>query len=114
MLRSIDTWIYRPACHFGIGFGKFKQKKNLSRTLIAKPSLLQQKKFLNTTVWTLFMGLFFNQLFPKQLARRSEEHTSELQSREKLVCRLLLEKKKKKKDNKGGTYNVARWHYENN
>src|SRR5690606_40452005 len=25
--------------------------------------------------------------------RRSEEHTSELQSREKLVCRLLLEKK---------------------
>src|SRR5690606_39312362 len=25
---------------------------------------------------------------------RSEEHTSELQSREKLVCRLLLEKKK--------------------
>src|SRR6266511_2872582 len=27
---------------------------------------------------------------------RSEEHTSELQSRENLVCRLLLEKKKKK------------------
>src|SRR5690606_39827061 len=27
---------------------------------------------------------------------RSEEHTSELQSREKLVCRLLLEKKKKR------------------
>src|SRR5207302_8211112 len=30
-------------------------------------------------------------------AKRSEEHTSELQSREKIVCRLLLEKKKKKK-----------------
>src|SRR3712207_7265908 len=28
--------------------------------------------------------------------RRSEEHTSELQSRQNLVCRLLLEKKKKK------------------
>src|SRR6266496_5786490 len=28
-------------------------------------------------------------------ARRSEEHTSELQSRRDLVCRLLLEKKKK-------------------
>src|SRR5436309_7684608 len=27
--------------------------------------------------------------------RRSEEHTSELQSRENLVCRLLLEKKKR-------------------
>src|SRR5687768_18104248 len=31
---------------------------------------------------------------------RSEEHTSELQSRLHLVCRLLLEKKKKKKQNK--------------
>src|SRR5207302_6505321 len=31
---------------------------------------------------------------------RSEEHTSELQSRENLVCRLLLEKKKKKKKRK--------------
>src|SRR5437868_13887595 len=29
---------------------------------------------------------------------RSEEHTSELQSRFDLVCRLLLEKKKKKKE----------------
>src|SRR5690606_42010981 len=31
------------------------------------------------------------------LAGRSEEHTSELQSRENLVCRLLLEKKKNNK-----------------
>src|SRR5690554_7421732 len=31
------------------------------------------------------------------LIGRSEEHTSELQSRPHLVCRLLLEKKKKKK-----------------
>src|SRR6266576_4168033 len=41
--------------------------------------------------------------------RRSEEHTSELQSRRDLVCRLLLEKKKKKtklinhKENKNKT-----------
>src|SRR5206468_11761006 len=32
------------------------------------------------------------------LLLRSEEHTSELQSRSDLVCRLLLEKKKKKKN----------------
>src|SRR5438874_10358894 len=31
-----------------------------------------------------------------ELTRRSEEHTSELQSRRDLVCRLLLEKKKQK------------------
>src|SRR5690606_41840525 len=30
----------------------------------------------------------------RHLSSRSEEHTSELQSRENLVCRLLLEKKK--------------------
>src|SRR2546422_10627849 len=34
---------------------------------------------------------------PVRMRRRSEEHTSELQSRLHLVCRLLLEKKKKKK-----------------
>src|SRR5215217_9757445 len=33
---------------------------------------------------------------PRSPGRRSEEHTSELQSRQYLVCRLLLEKKKKK------------------
>src|SRR5690349_22030803 len=33
-------------------------------------------------------------------AERSEEHTSELQSRRDLVCRLLLEKKKKRKQTK--------------
>src|SRR5690554_7665020 len=33
-----------------------------------------------------------------QQGPRSEEHTSELQSRPHLVCRLLLEKKKKKKN----------------
>src|SRR2546421_8078825 len=31
---------------------------------------------------------------PRRRHRRSEEHTSELQSRSDLVCRLLLEKKK--------------------
>src|SRR5690606_1717375 len=35
------------------------------------------------------------------VAMRSEEHTSELQSRENLVCRLLLEKKKNTKRDRG-------------
>src|SRR2546421_8559893 len=38
---------------------------------------------------------------------RSEEHTSELQSRSDLVCRLLLEKKKKKIKSKSD----CRWNY---
>src|SRR3712207_7198807 len=40
------------------------------------------------------MPVYLNALSGKG---RSEEHTSELQSRQYLVCRLLLEKKKKKK-----------------
>src|SRR3712207_8831076 len=36
-------------------------------------------------------------LFGSISSTRSEEHTSELQSRQYLVCRLLLEKKKKQK-----------------
>src|SRR2546430_10091559 len=36
--------------------------------------------------------------------RRSEEHTSELQSQSNLVCRLLLEKKKKKRSTVSRTH----------
>src|SRR2546422_1940076 len=40
-------------------------------------------------------------------ALRSEEHTSELQSRLQLVCRLLLEKKKKSKRRHSSTHSTA-------
>src|SRR5690554_7352224 len=44
-----------------------------------------------------FEGQLINQMKERQRNAQSEEHTSELQSRPHLVCRLLLEKKKKKK-----------------
>src|SRR3712207_7827935 len=40
--------------------------------------------------------------------RRSEEHTSELQSRQYLVCRLLLEKKKKNIKNKNNRITIIK------
>src|SRR5690606_41832500 len=46
--------------------------------------LLGRITFIYTLIGTFSVSIF-----------RSEEHTSELQSRENLVCRLLLEKKKK-------------------
>src|SRR3712207_8899194 len=49
------------------------------------------------------MGAMFKigyDIVPYKKNLRSEEHTSELQSRQYLVCRLLLEKKKKRKNNK--------------
>src|SRR5690554_7106674 len=48
---------------------------------------------VDTLGWSIFMGLIFLGLFRFVAKRRSEEHTSELQSRPHLVCRLLLEKK---------------------
>src|SRR5690349_14884155 len=63
-----------------------------------------QKLLRSLIVFACIMeGLFFYVGFIQILAlgrqnkMRSEEHTSELQSRRDLVCRLLLEKKKKKK-----------------
>src|SRR5690606_41963084 len=50
--------------------------------------------------WFKLSGAFFRSLLDGaqwvdfSIPLRSEEHTSELQSRENLVCRLLLEKKK--------------------
>src|SRR5690625_5320669 len=47
---------------------------------------------------TFFTNLFAISEMKDHLAqKRSEEHTSELQSRGHLVCRLLLEKKKKQR-----------------
>src|SRR5690625_6213974 len=46
-------------------------------------------------VWMIISSLKTNnQVFTVPVQWRSEEHTSELQSRGHLVCRLLLEKKK--------------------
>src|SRR2546430_9970505 len=54
-------------------------------TLFRSPARSSSSKSV-TTSWTSPCPL---------AARRSEEHTSELQSQSNLVCRLLLEKKKK-------------------
>src|SRR5690625_5312600 len=45
------------------------------------------------------IGSYFHPDHKRQQQPRSEEHTSELQSRGHLVCRLLLEKKKNNKTN---------------
>src|SRR5947207_4829907 len=50
------------------------------------------------TMETALRGLSTTVLVVDRPRRRSEEHTSELQSHSDLVCRLLLEKKKTEKD----------------
>src|SRR5690349_22642099 len=67
------TTLFRSLCdHVGVGFG-FAGTERLQREAAE-----------------------FERSRPLFMAQRSEEHTSELQSRRDLVCRLLLEKKKKK------------------
>src|SRR5438874_7733550 len=50
------------------------------------------------TQWTGSIDLYRSEIAELEELARSEEHTSELQSRRDLVCRLLLEKKKTQKD----------------
>src|SRR5690606_30558208 len=59
------------------------------------PTLAMQFGYLPGTLW-LLVGAVLGGCVQDMtiLFLRSEEHTSELQSRENLVCRLLLEKKK--------------------
>src|SRR2546422_6162901 len=58
---------------------------------LPSPVVEKTKHHLLDTIAAMLSG---SRLLPGKKAIRSEEHTSELQSRLHLVCRLLLEKKK--------------------
>src|SRR2546429_2549190 len=68
------TTLFRSVCHDGLT----KSRVLKSRTIPTISKYIDVMRGLN-----------------KREVKRSEEHTSELQSRLHLVCRLLLEKKKK-------------------
>src|SRR3712207_8700574 len=67
--------------------------RSLNTTSTADISFMLLIFFLVASSMNVDKGLM-RQLPPME-TKRSEEHTSELQSRQYLVCRLLLEKKKK-------------------
>src|SRR5215475_11667416 len=56
----------------------------------------QSSSVILATVRSMAIPALLTRMSSRPRWSRSEEHTSELQSRENLVCRLLLEKKKKK------------------
>src|SRR3712207_7258449 len=60
---------------------------DVSNALISLGTIVRDALLMGSSVDLADLGSF-----------RSEEHTSELQSRQYLVCRLLLEKKKNMKD----------------
>src|SRR5258707_11759666 len=75
------TTLFRSAT-----FKKFNKDKRPKRN--TQSLLFKRKRFCRFTV----AGV--EEIDYKDVDTRSEEHTSELQSRQYLVCRLLLEKKK--------------------
>src|SRR5690606_41942704 len=80
-LRKPALYVIRPIT---------KRKKNVEK-VSAKPNRI-------SSVSNKSPPVVKNKVQYSNHVSRSEEHTSELQSRENLVCRLLLEKKKKKKN----------------
>src|SRR2546427_3434947 len=69
-----------------------QREPQAQRAVRAAPA--QRAREIQASPWRGSALEFFFQPRP---GRRSEEHTSELQSQSNLVCRLLLEKKKTKK-----------------
>src|SRR3712207_7421225 len=80
------TTLFRSGCG-----GGSEDEEAVKRTIADFSGAMKEKD--TKTACSLLTERARNEL----LELRSEEHTSELQSRQYLVCRLLLEKKKRKK-----------------
>src|SRR3712207_7786318 len=81
---------HKPRC--GLRDGEREHRGRAHPIAHVEPSYghIHQAKPWQTVGFMRLCGSKYRQ----QLRHRSEEHTSELQSRQYLVCRLLLEKKK--------------------
>src|SRR3712207_8888566 len=77
------TTLFRSLDHFKELAARFVDQRGVRRDAVEQPSLGEFADVVDVG------GV------DEEFHVRSEEHTSELQSRQYLVCRLLLEKKKK-------------------
>src|SRR2546422_7846661 len=111
LFRSLEATKTTIAAHFGaivkvndqLSFGarfltqaKFDYSGTASFQQVPT-GLIVPADIVVTPTDTIHAGTPIDALLGAPAIGRSEEHTSELQSRLHLVCRLLLEKKKKKK-----------------
>src|SRR5699024_11244650 len=90
--------------HTNGGILKYVHNNNISQSMDIEFSLpfdnTSDRSVGEVTIWNM-SKISFNRISQGNhivIKARSEEHTSELQSRFDLVCRLLLEKKKMNKD----------------
>src|SRR5579872_4790315 len=89
---TVHKWLYQE--------GQFAAKETLTligprSRVISNLRILGPCRSLNQVELSYTDGVALGFELPLRISGRSEEHTSELQSRPHLVCRLLLEKKKK-------------------
>src|SRR3712207_8878452 len=92
---TATTEIYTLSLHDALPISHHSAQKSTSTGLSLPSTSLA--KLVSVTV-TVLPAMGRSPLCRLAEVPRSEEHTSELQSRQYLVCRLLLEKKKKKDD----------------
>ena len=104
---TATTEIYTLSLHDALPICRCKKDASVSSILSTPIQQFRKKPKLNielTTLkrrnWWSYAGSNRGPRDCQSRALRSEEHTSELQSRLHLVCRLLLEKKKKTKKQK--------------
>src|SRR5690606_18820556 len=71
-----------------LAFLKAEYRILLIFVLIASIALFAVSTVVETTHWIIVVAFIFGAFFSALAGNRSEEHTSELQSRENLVCRL--------------------------
>src|SRR5690349_24116746 len=86
-----------PIMHGAFAAGRVADQRNIDRQRAALAEQLGAYGMGDSGAFNTKLGGIQQRVGEQQALReRSEEHTSELQSRRDLVCRLLLEKKKKK------------------
>src|SRR5690625_5969858 len=84
----VNSWPYKDLVKILFTYGEEKFSKQIARRI----EKAREVKDIQTTFELVEL---IKDAIPAPARRRSEEHTSELQSRGQLVCRLLLEKKNK-------------------
>src|SRR5205823_7857605 len=102
--RTDPRWFYNaqrtdtalninPDCAYTFGCTQWISNSNDQRTEDTRRVLIGSLSYVTGT-HNIKVGIVVSSICELKKPRRSEEHTSELQSLAYLVCRLLLEKKK--------------------
>src|SRR5258708_15752985 len=97
MIERVN-WFSRALCSVGGGAwlcNQFWNRRSLCCPIISMRQLAKRKRASKMSQSATETSPATRDNQPRKTFQRSEEHTSELQSPDHLVCRLLLEKKKK-------------------